>query len=435
MKKPQLYFLISLLIGLILRIIALIFLAPNVDVYGYFEGARGIIDLDYTSHRPPGYPIIIVPFLLLTNNGLLSAKLASLSTGIALIIVSYIIFRKAALKIYNGDSENHQEKAHYIGIFVSALISLNFLFIVNNGSALREDLISLCVILIFYYVIVKDEKNIKSYSILGFLIVFLTLTLLTAGIFLVVGIFIFYLLCKLKWFDYKNIPFEKVGILIFGSISSLVFWLLFSYFKFGDPFYNWHSHTTWFKQYTLVNFYSLEGLGLIALRAVTIGLVQILVSLTFYNGFFFIILIFYILKKNINKRQIFFIFIVVGFNFAYLSVFITTPRLIMYFFPIFFYLGVFPMIQIYINGAKRKEKHSEHSRSLGIMKETWLMIFYFITYSLRNFFLMFFFPVENKPIQLIIGVVIISIIFLIINEFICIYYFMKNKQIQYSEIE
>lgn len=435
MKKVNLYFLLSLSVGIILRVIALLFLAPNVDMYGYIEGARGIIEFDYTSHRPPGYPAIIVPFLLLTNNGLLSAKLASFSSGIGLIITSYFVFQKATLKIYNNSEADTQKKASYIGLFVSVFISLNFLFIVNNGSALREDLIAIIVLLIFYFIIVKDETNFKIYFILTFLIVFLTLTLLTAGIFLVFGIFVFYILCKLKWFEFKNVPFQKIGILIIACALTVLLWLVFSYFKFGDPFYNWHSHTSWFRTHTIVDLNSIEGIGIIILRAATVGVIQIFVSMTFYVGFFFTFLILYILKKNIKTRQIFFIFIVVGLNFAYLSVFITTPRLIMYFFPILFYLGVFPMINIYMEWRKNTGETTNNKNNSLLKTPKVLLPAYFITYCLRNFYLMFFFPVEDKPIPIVVTVITISIIFLIINEIIIVLYFAKNNQVKYALME
>jgi len=435
MKKVNLYFLISLSVGIILRVIALLFLAPNVDMYGYIEGARGIIEFDYTSHRPPGYPAIIVPFLLLTNNGLLSAKLASFSSGIALIIISYFVFQKATLKIYNNFKAENKKKASYIGLFVSAFISLNFLFIVNNGSALREDLISILVLLIFYFIIVEDEGNITIYFILAFLIVFLTLTLLTAGMFLVLGIFVFYLLCKLKWFNFKNIPFQKIGILIIACAMTVLLWLIFSYFKFGDPFYNWHSHTSWFKTHTIVDLNSIEGIGIIILRGLTIGVIQIFVSLTFYVGFFFTLLILYILKKNIKNRQVFFIFIVVGLNLAYLSIFITTPRLIMYFFSILFYIGVFPMVTIYIEWLKISGENTNNESKSMLKTPKILLPAYFITYCLRNFYLMFFFPVEDKPIPIVAIALTVSIILLIINEIIIIFYFVKNNHVEYSVIK
>jgi hypothetical protein len=45
---------------------------------------------------------------------------------------------------------------------------------------------------------------------------------------------------------------------------------------------------------------------------------------------------------------------------------------------------------------------------------------------------MFFFPVEDKPIPIVVTVITISIIFLIINEIIIVLYFAKNNQVKYA---
>lgn len=427
-NRYKIYFSIILSLGIIFRFLSLLTCPIRSDSLSYISTAKSIINFNYETHRPPGFPITIIPFLLLTQNEILSAKLASFSASILLIMYSYFVFTRASLILFKEDKS--YKKAQIIGILTSCFIAFNSYFASNAGMGLRENLLALQIILIFYYSTIKNSKKTVDYLILSLLIIFLTLTLLTAGIFMTIGIVFFFLISKIKYFQpIRKISYKKILIPILSYTFAFLFWTLFCAFHFGNPFYNWQKQSSWFKSNTIVDLTSLSKLPIILLWVLITGFVEIFRDLFLLLGVVFMLLVFYILCKNIRKKlQFLFIFIVVGMNFTYLSIFITTPRLIMYFFPLIFYLGAIPLGEILM------QLHKSEDKKKGIKLMDFLIILFFISYIFRNFNYYFYFPEESIYLIPFIIIVIITILFLLINEISLFVYLRKNRTIKYSNI-
>lgn len=430
-NKYDKYFLIIFFIGIFFRILSLLIVPIRPDAASYIEAAKSIIHLNYETHRPPGFPLTILPFLLLIQNDIIAAKLASFSAGILLIFFSYIIFRKASIVLFK--TENSKHKTKFIGLLTSCLISFNSYFASNSGMGLRENLLALQLILVFYYTVIKERAQLKDYLISGILISFLTLTLLTAGIFVAISIFLFYLIAKIKYFKFVIKDYKKLIFLISSFALTFLIWTLFCAAHFGSPFYNWEYQSSWFKRNTIVDLTSLGTLPLILIQASITGFIEIFIDLFLLIGVVFMLLVFYILLKNIrNKSQLFFIFIVVGVNFFYLSVFITTPRLIMYFFPLIFYIGAIPLGEIYMQNQALKENKEN---SMNLMKKIdYFLLSFYVTYIFRNFNYYFYFPEEFLYFNPFLLIVVITIIFLLYNEISLLIYLRKNREISYSKL-
>ncbi len=427
------YFLISLLIGTILRVFMFLnnYIVP--DTYLYFDATIDLLKNDYNSFRPPGFSITILPFLLLIGSGPLSARLTSLSFSIFLIICSYFVFTKASLKLLNRD-KNNKLKAKFVGFIVSFLISFNLFFIFNSGKGLREELLAVLIIIIFYFTIIKDKTNLRENIYLAILVCLLALTHLSAGIFVTIGIFLFFAVSKLKFFKYNNISNSKILIIFLATSISFLFWGLYSYYKFGDFLYNLHYQNLWFKKwYNLDLFSSVDDIINALQNAVKFGIPTELLYLISLIGFVLMILFFFMLIVNIKERQMFFIFIVLLINFAYLSIFLgvqgklmipktpghePSPRLIIYFFPFIFYLGALPL------GISFKESKIINWQSKNYSEL--LLIIYFLSYPIHG---IQFFLINISLLQsFLIG---FSIFIFLINELPLLIYIMKNRNKDY----
>ncbi len=426
------WFLIVLIIGSLIRLYHLKTLPDALDTPTYIRGAVGIIEVFYYSVRPPGFPLLIVLFILLTNlifptnnnivstysNYILSAKLASFTSGILLIICSYIIFTKASLK-YFGENKKNREKSKYTGLIVSFLISFSLPFIIDSALGLRENLLALLIIIIFYFTIIKEKMKLQDNIFLALSISYLTLTLLTAGLFSTIIIVFFFVISKLKIFKFKfeTISIKKVMIIVLAFILSFFFWLLFSDYRFGNPFYNWKVQNTFYLNLYSSLFSSISSFIQVLLNGILLGIPLEFYFLFVLIGLVFTILSIYILIKNIKKKQFLFIFVFIGVNFAYLSIFVSIIgfdldyRVILYFFPIIFYLGAIELGNIIVE-LNRKHKDLKTFMSF-------LLIIFLITYLIQRYIK----AVSLNPI--------IYWIFFFINEIslllLLLCYFLQNK--------
>ncbi len=430
LDKIDKYFIIVLIIGIILRIISLIFIPIGPDYISYINAARGIIEFDYykyNSFRPPGFSILIIPFLFITmNNYILSAKLVSFSCSILLIIYSYHIFTKASIKLYG----KNEKKPKIIGLIVSFLISLNLYFAVNTGRGLREDLLALLFILAFYFTIIKEEMDLKDNIYLALSISFLSLTLLSAGLFFVAGIILFFLISKLKIFKFKGLRIKKVYIITLAFISAFAFWALFSALSVGNPLYNWSRQGSFFKEKHDLDLSTMDGLIEALLNALILGIPFEIYYLFLLISLVFTFLVFYILLKNYKQKQVLLIIFIVGINFLYISIFMAPskiilipnhPRVMIYFFPFIFYLGAIPLTNIFIEFQERKNSN------LFDIK----LIFYLflISYSVQGILYWFDYHGYPPPIH-----IILLPLYLIDEVFLCII-LIKSKKLEHYLIK
>ncbi len=396
LKKIDKYFLFILCIGLIFRLVALFKVDAALDSYTYLAAAKSIIAFDYNSFRAPGFPIFMIPFFLFPHNYplinapeskivliilnnpnlIITAQITSMSAGILLIISSYFVFSKAAIKLSTKEGKITQNNAKYVGLIVSCLISFSLPFIINSVQGLREELLAVLILIIFYYVIIKEKLALRDNLFLALSIALLTLTHLTAGIFITVGIILFFLVSKLKFFKFNNISNLKILICLLGPLISFLLWGWFCYVKFGDPLYSLKVQRDFFKDTYNLDLSSINNIISALINGIINGIPLEFYFLFIFNGIVFMLLGLYVLIKYIKQKQFLFIFIITGVNFAYLSVFMAIPgdlRLLLYFFPIIIYLGALP-IGITINDSTHK--------SAKFMK--YLLIIFFLTYSFRG---------------------------------------------------
>jgi hypothetical protein len=430
------YFIVILSFGLILRLLSLINVSVALDSYTYLVAAKNILDFDYNSFRVPGFPIFIIPFLLLpynypmllapeskialvilTNpNLILTAQIASMTAGILLIISSYFVFSKAVLKLNNKEGEINQNKSKYFGLIVSCLISFSLPFIINSVEGLREQLLAVLIIIIFYFIIIKDELTLRDNILLALSACLLTLTHLTAGIFITIGIFLFFLISKSKWFKDINIPNSKIVIILLATIISFLFWALFCDYKFADPLYSLQVQRDFFKDTYNLDLSSINNLIPALINGMTKGIPSEFYFLFIFNGVIFMILGLYQLIINIRQKQFLFIFFVFVINFAYLSIFMAIPgdlRLILYFFPILLYLGALPL------GKIISDTNQEKSYLMNL-----ILIIFFSTFLFRGLPNIDFFRPYFENFQLIL----IYWIIIIINELSLLIYLIRYRK-------
>ncbi len=380
LEKVDLYFLFVFIIGISLRIISWVFIPLCDDAYTYLEAAQSIIEWNYSSMRPPGFPFFIAIFLFLTGNEYISIKLTSFIFGILLILGAYLVFTRAA-ESYLEDSRGG---AKYIGLFSTSMIALNLYLICNNGRGLREELMALLCLLIFYYLIIEDQLNLKTTFGLTLSVSLLTFTHLSAGLFLVAGSFLFFLISSLKIYPFKKISWKKIILATFSVLISFMAWALISFCKFGDPLYNWHVQSQGFWDLYKVNLFSIHKL----LGGLLIGIPLEFFHLSTILGFCFTFLAIVYLIKKIKEKQILFLFLVVGINYAYLSIILSViadARVLSYYFPYIIYIGSISIGLVLFN-SRKEEKLTYNCRYLSFtLNQKFLLITYTITYIFRTF--------------------------------------------------
>ncbi len=374
-KKIDSYFLIILIAGIIFRFLSFLFVPIVDDTVSYIESAKFIIELNYESLRPPVFPLLIVPFLLLTGDGAISAKIISLILSILLIISTYFVFVEASQKLFEKE-EYREKKARKIGLIVSFLITFNLYFIIHSGKGLREDLIALIYILLFYFIMIKEQLSLRDNISLAILISLLILTQLSTGFFTIIGIILFCILSRIKRFKLKSISNNKLFVILSSFGCSFFLWCLFSAYKWGDPLANWNIQGAWFGIKYGVSISTFEDLIRAILHALTFGLPSIFIYLFVLFGFVFIIIMLFFFIKNLKNEQILFIFIIVFLNYAYLTIYVTTPRVIMYCFYILIFIAAIPIAIILIELEKRE--------LLKQKKVNYLFIIFLVTYILRG---------------------------------------------------
>ena len=442
--KNNYYFTLILISGIFLRSLALLFVPIVNDTVSYTESARFIIELNYESLRPPGFPLLIVPLLIITGNGALSAKIISFISSILLIFSSYFVFTKASL-IFFENSENSEKKAKKTGLLTSFLISFNIFFIIHSGKGLREDLIALLLLWLFYYIIIKEELSLKDNICLAFVISFLTLTQLSTGFITIVGLILFFIISQFKWFKFKPIPNKRFLLTVISFIFSFFLWSIFSAFKWGDLLANWNTQGAWFGVKYGISLTSFDNIIKALLHALSFGLPSIFIYLFVLFGFFLIITMLFILIRKIRIKQFFFIFMIIGLNYAYLTIYVTTPRVIMYFFPIILYIAAIPMGVVFVD-LERKEKKFQK-------KINYVFIIFLVSYILRGLdtisIIYLIYQIYNYiphfgNINTIISIflqsfnpitIIINLVIIIINEITFLFYIIKNKDSLYFKIK
>ncbi|MFX1393382.1 MAG: hypothetical protein ACFFAH_07390 [Promethearchaeota archaeon] len=339
-------FLIILAAGIVIRIISNLYIGLTIDADGYLYTAEGIINNDYKSHRPPIFPLLIVPFLLIIKDGEIAIRCASVTSAILLIIAVYYVFKKTSFKIF-GDDDIGKGKSNYIALLVTMFVSLNFLSIRYSSSGQREDLLALFLILLFYFLFIADNKKSKrNYLFIALLCSALTLAHVTAGIFLCITIIFYYLIPKLKILEYQ-VSTVNVFIIIISFLCSFLFWMIFCFINFGDPFYTMRYHQQWFKEETSLDLSSIEGIIEGVREGLTLGIWEEFDALFFCMGIIFTLATFLNFGRYYKNNRIFYLYLLIFVNFLYISIFIAAfpfPRLILYFFPIIFFLGSIPII-------------------------------------------------------------------------------------------
>jgi len=411
--KYDFVFTAILLIGSIARFISTIIVPLNPDANIYIVSAYDF--LNYASYRPPAFPFFIALFLLLIGNEGLAINLTSLVAGVLLIIYSYIIFSKASLKLFQNEKKGIK-RAKLAGLITSSLVALNLYLVYNNGRGLREELISLLCLLIFYYTVINEEDSFKNNIYLSLSVLALTLTHLTFGLFIVLGIIIFSLISYLNFINLEKASYIKLLIILFSFLSTFIIWAFYCDYKINDPFYNWSYHSAAFDFIYNINLTTFDGLVRAGISGLLFGIPYEFYHLFTLLGICLTLIAIYLLIKNIRKSQIFFIFIVVGINLLYLSIFMAIPgdpRLILPFFPFFLYLSGLCLTKLVEESNRNKEEKKDRN------KLYFLIVFFFLTYALRG---LYHLNVSLNPI-----ITIFSVVSLVLNEIIAIIILYNNR--------
>ena len=348
-------FYIILTIGIILRIHSFIFVELAPDSYSYLEAAEGILNGDYNSPRPPSFPLYVSFFIIIVRDSILAIKLASFISAILVIVASYFVFSKLALKFF-GDNERGKKKSNLVGLLISLYYSIHNYLIYNNGRALREDFIALLYILLFYYVLLeKKEENWKNNLIITFLIIILTLSHVSTGISTYLAVILFLIISKSLKVKSK-ISKLKIFLITVSFICSYSFWLIFCLYKFGDPFYTMTLKIEWYSRNSELDLTSFKGIFDALFSGFFYGIPKEFSLLFNSIGTIFILLALFTLIYYYNERQFLFLLILMIINFLYLCIFIyfaPNIRLLLYFFPIILYLSFIIIVEIW---DKNKDK-------------------------------------------------------------------------------
>lgn len=379
-------FILILMIGIFLRIVSFLYSPLTPDSFQYIAGAKEILKFTYSSFRPPGFPLFIAPFLFIFQDGVIAIKIACFTASFLLIISSYLVFKRAAFKVLQQEN-----KANFVGLLVSFLVSIQYFLAYNNGRGLREDLISLCLILIFYFLLIRiKDRNITHYISIFLLIFYLTLIHVTVGIFFYISFFLYVLFSiffKLEH-DFSLSEFIIVSISFLGSI---IFWFTFCFLTFGDPFYTMNIQKSWFRSELNLNLASLDSLITSMIRGITNG-----IPMEFYiliHHIFLVMIISFILSLFYfrKKRQIKFLIILIVLNLLFLSMFVMdlpNGRLFLYLFPFIFYLGFLFLIEILYKYDKNVFTYVRKTTSLTFAYKDFFII-YLGLIIIANFILFF----------------------------------------------
>ncbi|TXT65853.1 MAG: membrane protein of unknown function [Promethearchaeota archaeon] len=376
LTKPDLYFVLILSGGLLLRIFTLIGIDIEPDSYTYLEGTITLINLDYNSIRPPGFPLLIVPFYLLTGNGKISIKLTSFVFSILGLICSYFIFTNASHNLHKRHSKKDSIRSKYVGLLVSFFLAFNLYLVNNSGRGLREEIMMVICMFVFYIVVVKEKHVLRDNLSLALLIALLSLTHLTAGMFLTLGMVLYSILSRLKRFRFTPLSLKSLLLIIVSFLITFFLWAIYSNFQFGDPFYNWHNHGNTFKIKYNIDLSTLENILKAFINAIIFGIPSELIYLGALSSFVFIGMAIYLVLKNLKQKQFLFIFLTVGVSFAYLSIFMTIPRVLLYLLPFIFYLGA---ISIGFTMNEFKDLKTPFQK-----KMIYLLVLFLICYILRG---------------------------------------------------
>ncbi len=393
-SKLNYKFLIIFVAGIILRIIYFIGFYPVVypDTQNYIEAAQMYLEIKYYSFREPVFPFFAFVILLFTNDPILSVKLVSVISGILSIYASYFVFKKASLKIFKEDV-NKEQKSEYIGLLVSLCYSIDNDLAFNSVMGLREELITLILLLVIYFVFIKDDNNsLKDKIIIVLLFTILTFLHLTASIFTSLAIIIGFFILKVKFFKLNfNTSFFKVLLIILTTTICLSIWFLHCAIVNNDPFFTINDNRTYFRENRNFKDDSFQSLLKSILNGFQYGIFNEFSIISSYISLVFALLAVLSILKFYDTKIVFFLGIILILNFVYLSPFIAvykSSRLILYFKPFVFFLGWLIIIDIWLkNTEKRTLKLSIFEREIHIP-----FIFLFV---LMNVFLIFAYLFEN----------------------------------------
>ncbi|MFX1257564.1 MAG: hypothetical protein ACFFAN_06890 [Promethearchaeota archaeon] len=359
--KTHIYLIIFIIIGTIIRTVYFVLEFDTIYSAGTYVKAAGMIAKgEYTSFREPTFPFFGFLLILIIQEPNLSVKLVSFISGILVIPTSYFVFRSASLKIFRNDSADNIDivkKSKYIALLGSFFYTVNAAIVVNSAHGLREELISLLFLLIFYFIFVKDDnETIKDKIIIIILISAFTLIHLTLGIFTFLAIFFCFLVLKSDVFNLKfNISSIKMILISISFLISITGWFIHCTIIHNDPFYTINITRKLEEQYTDYNDKDLPNLINSLIYGLEIGIYTEFEIFMFQIGFIFIILALFSLVRYRNKKEIFFLSFILIINLLYLSPFIAfwpRPRLLLYFYPFIFFLGFLTIVDIWYDNKE-----------------------------------------------------------------------------------
>ena len=376
--------------GIVLRIIYFVLEFDTVYSAGTYVQATWMISRgSYSSFREPGFPFLSFLLYSVIGNAALSTKLVSLISGIIAIPLSYFVFKNASLKILSNN-ENCEKISEYIGLFVSLYYAINANIVMNSVHGLREELITVLLLLIFHSVFLRDNDNLKERVIIILLISFLTLTHFVLGIFTFITILTCFLILKSNIFNLKFKVSKLTMILISISfLLSFMFWTLHCTMVHGDPFYSIAVTRSLEQQYSDYSDNTPLELVNSLIYGLEVGIYTEFEIFMIEIGFVFILLAIFSLIKYHNNKAIFFLGIFLIIILLYLSPFIAffpRPRLLLFLYPFLFFLGFLIIVDIWFKNKEIVVMNINIKKKNLSMTNNTLFVLFLIFLILAQFF-------------------------------------------------
>jgi|GEM_PF-2686891 len=185
-----------------------------------------------TDHREPMWIWTIKLWFLLLGPSDLSLRLLTITLSLVLLIVNYKFFKDYT-------------KQPTLALAVVALLSVNPYMSFMSVRGLRLELYMIAILMLAYHVLVQKEglresQRLANLSWWG-----------TVAVLQQINSLIFVLPLWVYAFWRQKIAWKKFWIAPVGLLL-LIPYLVYSYQKFGDPFYSANVHAMWYRNYEFV---------------------------------------------------------------------------------------------------------------------------------------------------------------------------------------
>ncbi|MCF7810857.1 glycosyltransferase family 39 protein [bacterium] len=234
----QKFLLISAIIALLITAVFIVFISYNsfryhligdwgVESDFYWDQApaaeellKGRINTEHYRFKGPGYPLMLVPFLIVLKDSFLAARILALSSSVVILVLTFLLFKKYFNPLW--------------AVWIVLALVTNCTF-ARYSFRTGTDMPFFMLCLIFYLVIVSNFRS-KALTV-GFLSGFACLTRYNGIALVITGlIWAAYYKNGINRKDYLR----KLILTFIGLLIVVLPWCLFLYSQTGDPFCNFN---------------------------------------------------------------------------------------------------------------------------------------------------------------------------------------------------